>query len=94
MVTSPFANEAEPSPPEMDAVVLPPEFLTFSVPFWLLAPTVSAESNVPVVPATVLGVEPPMAPGDGKLVTSAEPLKLDPPMVRVVVSVAALPAVF
>ena len=42
----------------------------------------------------VPGVVPPIAPGAGKLVTFAEPSKFDPPMVRVVVSVAALPVVF
>lgn len=50
--------------------------------------------QVILVAAIVLGVVPPIAPGDGKLVTFCEPLKLLPPMVLVVVSVAALPVVF
>ena len=62
MVVTPLPNEAEPSAPEMDAVVVPLLFLIFSVPAWLLAPTVTVESNVPVVPATVLGVVAPTVP--------------------------------
>ena len=61
MVVTPLPNEAEPSP-EIDAVVVPLLFLIFSVPAWLLAPTVTVESNVPVVPAIVLGVVAPTVP--------------------------------
>ena len=47
-----------------------------------------------VVNVPAAGVDPPMAPGDGKDVTFAVPLKFDPPMVRVFsrdVAVAAFP---
>ena len=45
-----------------------------------------------VVNAPALGVVPPIAPGIGKLVTFAVPLKLDPPMVREVARAVAVPA--
>ncbi len=60
-------------------------------------PIAAAEVNVGharLVAAIVLGVVPPIAPGAGNDVTFAEPLKLLPPIVRVVcstVAVAALP---
>lgn len=44
-----------------------------------------------VVKTPVLGVVPPIAPGEGKEVTLADPLKLLPPIVRVVVSCATVP---
>jgi hypothetical protein len=52
-----------------------------------------ADPATRVVNVPAAGVVPPIAPGDGNDVTSADPLKLEPPIALVVVSVAADPVV-
>ena len=88
-----------PSAPVGGPTVMVPDVAFRKPMFPTAVPAVPNSSDVvepasSVVKTPVLGVVPPIAPGAGKLVTLADPSKLEPPIVLVVVSVAADPVVF
>lgn len=88
-----------PSAPVVGCIVIVPlvTFLNPTLPKEVPAVPTKIDVGEPatrVVKVPAAGVVPPIAPGEGKLVTLADPLKFDPPMVRVVVNVAAEPVVF